>query len=172
MNLTMEIEIKNLIERFALEPHQEGGYYKETYRSKEIIPHAALPKRFGGDRCYATGIFFLLPEGEKSNMHKIKSDEMWHFYLGGPMTLIQLFEDGRIEKITLGQNILNGQKLQHVVPAGCWFGAYPDLGSSFSFVGCTVAPGFYFHDFELAKYDDLISQFPDAKEIIAQLTLH
>ena len=154
------LSIENLIKKFDLKAHPEGGYFKEYYRSSEIISRQALPSRFKGDRCFSTSIYILLPAGSISRLHRIASDEIWHFYLGGPLELLQLFPDGKMEKIVLGQDVEAGQMLQHVVPAGCWFGAKPVEGSAYSFVGCTVAPGFDFEDFELADIDALCRQFP------------
>lgn len=163
------ITVDELVKTYDLQPHPEGGYYKETYRAAEAIPAKALPQH-GGDRSYSTGIYFLLPEGSSSKLHRIKSDEMWHFYLGDPMTLVQISPDGKVEKITLGHNVKSGQKVQHTVPAGYWFGAYPNRGSRFSFVGCTVAPGFDFADFEMGNRERLLNEYPRAEDVIGQLT--
>lgn len=162
--------VDQLVKQFQLEPHPEGGFFRETYRASEKIPHGSLPKRFKGDRSYSTAIYFLLPVGNFSALHRIPADESWHFYLGGPMTVVQISPEGKVEKIVLGQDILKGQKVQHVVPAGYWFGAYPNPGSEYSFVGCTVAPGFDFADFELGNRAELLKQFPQAKDAITQLT--
>ena len=162
--------MNELIELYQLQPHPEGGYFKETYRASEAVAKTALPDRFDGDRNFSTAIYFLIPEGKKSNLHRIKSDEVWHFYLGGPLILIQISPQGKIDKIILGQDIKNGQRVQHVVPAGFWFGAYPNPQTQFSFVGCTVAPGFDFSDFEMGKRNDLLKQYPHAKEEILFLT--
>lgn len=164
------VTAEELIEYYQLMPHPEGGYFRETYRSDGVIPQQALPKEFKGDRNYCTGIFFLLPQGTKSHLHKIQSDEMWHFYLGGSMTLILMHEDYGVQEITLGADIKAGQTLQYVVPAGWWFGAYPNPESAYSFVGCTVAPGFDFADFELAQRSELLTLLPEFEDIILKLT--
>lgn len=165
------VTAEELIEYYQLIPHPEGGYFRETYRSDGIISQQALPEEFTGDRNYCTGIFFLLPEGTISRLHKIKSDEMWHFYLGGSMTLVLMHEDYGVQEITLGSDIKAGQALQYVVPAGWWFGSYPNPGSDYSFVGCTVAPGFDFADFELASRSELLTLLPEFEEIILKLTV-
>lgn len=162
--------IDQLVKQFELQSHPEGGFYRETYRASETIPRAALPDRFKGDRSHSTAIYFLIPKGKFSSLHRIQADEGWHFYLGGPLTVVQISPKGKVEKIVLGQDVLNGQKVQHVVPAGYWFGAYPNPGSEYSLVGCTVAPGFDFADFELGTRADLLKQFPQAKNVIEQLT--
>jgi len=162
--------IAELLRIYKLEPHPEGGCFSESYRSAGTIPAAALGDAFGGARNYSTAIYFLLPERSKSNLHRIKSDEVWHFYLGGPLSIAQIFPDGRMEKVTLGRDLKAGHKFQHVVPAGCWFGAYPEAGGGFSFVGCTVAPGFDFADFVLADRKKLLAQYPNCAAIINKLT--
>lgn len=164
------ITVEELVKTFDLKPHPEGGYYFEYYRDAGVIPKSVLPDRFKGDRNYSTNIWFLLPEGKKSNLHRIPADESWHFYLGGPLTVLQISPKGKVEKIILGQNIKSGEKLTHVVPAGYWFGSYPNPGTPYSFVGCTVAPGFDFADFEMGKREELLKQYPNAKKEIEFLT--
>lgn len=162
--------IQGLIDFYELEPHPEGGYFKETYRAKGMIVKDTLGSEFTGSRNYSTAIYFLIPEGKKSKLHRLRSDEVWHFYLGGPLVVAQIFPDGRAQEVVLGPDFRKGQWLQHVVLAGCWFGSYPQDGSSYSFVGCTVAPGFDFADFEMGKREDLLRQFPQAEESILRLT--
>jgi uncharacterized protein len=160
------ISAEEVIRKFDLQKHPEGGYFRESYRSSEIISREALPSRYKGDRSFSTSIYFLLPPGMVSHLHRLASDEAWHFYLGGPLELLQISPDGIIEKLILGQDLAAGQKLQHTVPAGYWFGARPAGGSEYSFVGCTVAPGFDYADFELADPGDLSRRFPALKQEI------
>lgn len=157
------MNITELIDRFALSPHPEGGYFAETYRATTTVPTSH------GERSASTAIYFLLPKGTKSHLHRIQSDEAWHFYLGGPLKITELRPDGKVIETVLGQNLDRGNVLQHVVPAGSWFGAIPEPGTDFSFVGCTVAPGFDFADFELADPDQLSQQYPHAAPQIQQL---
>ncbi len=162
------ISAEGLIKTFDLKEHPEGGYFRESYRSAESIPKQALPSRYKGDRSFSTSIYFLLPSGTVSRLHRIASDEVWHFYLGGPLELLQISPEGKMEKVLLGHKVASGQKIQHVVRAGYWFGARPAEGSAYSFLGCTVAPGFDYEDFELADLENLTSRFPELKrEIIA-----
>lgn len=170
MEIDSGTQIRQIIKRFGLRPHPEGGYFRESYRCSELIPRTALAERFGGDRNYSTAIYFLLTAGSKSRLHRLKADELWHFYLGGPLRLVQLFEDGRLEEVVMGHDVAAGQKLQHAIPSGCWFGAYPEPGSEFSLVGCTVAPGFDFNDLEMGKRTELLDAFPHARHVIEQLT--
>jgi len=166
------ITVEKLIELYGLESHPEGGFFVETYRAKGQIAKDALPQTYKGDRDYSTAIYYLLPEGTRSKLHRLPetSDEIFHFYLGDPMTVVQIMPDGKIVEAVLGHDVAAGQKVQHVIPGGCWFGAYPNPGSRFCLVGCTVAPGFDFADFEMGDRADLLKQYPDAKEIIERLT--
>jgi uncharacterized protein len=158
-----------LVQKFTMLPHPEGGYYKETYRCIQTIPQQILSRKFAGERNISTAIYFLLEQGNFSGFHKIKSDECWHFYAGGPMNVYVIHINGHLEIIRLGNDINLSQTFQHVVPSGCWFASEPAPNASFSFVGCTVAPGFDFDDFELAKAADLIKVYPQHKDIINRL---
>ncbi len=158
------------ISHLQLQTHPEGGFYRETYRSKEMVNKDALPMRFDGERNFSTAIYYLLRQGEHSVFHKIKSDECWHFYAGAAL-LIHIFESiGKYYCIKLGPDIYMGETFQFVVPALSWFAAEPASETSFSFVGCTVAPGFDFADFEIADKRKLLAAFPQQKEIINRLS--
>ena len=158
----------------AMQPHPEGGYYAQTYLAAETIPQAALPARFGGDRPFSTAIYFLLENHHYSALHRIQSDEVWHFYAGGPLIIYVIDPaTGGLETIQLGTNLAGGEVFQAVVPAGCWFGARPvgEPGTpAFALVGCTVAPGFDFADFELAPPGTLLTQFPQHRALVERLT--
>lgn len=160
---------QQLIQQYNLQPHPEGGWYKETYRSAEQISASALPERFSGARSFSTAIYFLLEQGNFSAFHRIKSDECWHFYAGDQLDVYVLQQDGRLDIIHLGNDISKGQLFQFVVPANCWFASRPAAGSHFCFVGCTVAPGFDFADFEMAGAAILASKFPHHENIIKPL---
>ena len=161
--------INKFIQQYNLEPHPEGGWYKQTYKSSEQIPVDALPERFGANRVFSTAIYFLLEQGNFSAFHRIKSDECWHFYAGDPLIVYIIEQNGELKTILLGKDFENGQAFQYVVPAGCWFASRPATGSKYCFVGCTVSPGFEFEDFELANADELIKMYPQHKEIIKEL---
>jgi hypothetical protein len=163
------LEKERIVEALHMQPHPEGGYYVETFRSSTNV------ETDRGSRAASTAILFLLGKGDKSHLHRIKSEEVWHFHSGGPLAIIELKEDIKSFSLTvLGPNILRGEKLQHVVPANTWFGSYPyDEESPFSLVGCTVAPGFIFEDFELAQNREELTQlFPNAVDPINHLTPH
>ncbi|QNF35855.1 cupin domain-containing protein [Adhaeribacter swui] len=159
------------IKYLSLEPHPEGGYYKETYRAAESIPNRGLPARFAetGERSLATTIYFLLPAGEFSAFHRIKSDEGWHFYAGGPLYIHVIHPDGQYVCLLLGAAISQGETFQAVVPAGAWFASEPAPGTEFALVGCTVAPGFDFRDFEMASAPTLLPFCPEQSELITRL---
>lgn len=160
---------QQLIQQYALVPHPEGGWYKQTYKSNEIIAAEALPARFGGNRPFSTAIYFLLSAGDFSAFHRIKSDECWHFYTGGPLQVFVLKHNGELAIIELGQESAKGQLFQYVVPANSWFASRPAPDSAFSFVGCTVAPGFDFEDFEMARAAELLSLYPQHQHTINAL---
>jgi predicted cupin superfamily sugar epimerase len=159
-----------IIEQYRLQPHPEGGLFAETYRSSGHIPQAALPEEFAGERDFSTAIVYLLEEDDFSALHRLRQDEIWHFYLGGALRLVMIAPDGKFSEIILGRNGAAGELVQAVVPAGCWFGAKPTAGAVFSFVGCTVAPGFDFADFDLAERPDMLTRFPDLETAILSFT--
>jgi len=161
-----------LIETLRLRPHPEGGFYRESYRAPESIAAGALPDRFGGDRAFSTAIYFLLRGDQVSTLHRLRCDEVWHFYVGAPLELVEITAGGRLAVTRLGPDVTAGQLPQAVVPAGRWFGARlaeprPD---AFALAGCTVAPGFDFADLEMARRDELIAAHPRHEAIIRALT--
>ncbi|MCY7311275.1 MAG: cupin domain-containing protein [Chitinophagaceae bacterium] len=158
-----------LIQHYKLQPHPEGGWYKQTYAADEIISKDALPVRFGADRVFSTAIYFLLEQQKFSAFHRIKSDECWHFYSGDALLIYVINADGTLAIIHLGNDIAKGELFQYVVPANCWFASKPAPGSAYSLVGCTVAPGFYFDDFELADAVTLSALYPQHATIISEL---
>ena len=163
-------DAKTWIKKLDLQPHPEGGYFKEIYHSEELIPINALPSRYNGPRSFGTSIYYLLELDQFSSFHRLKSDELWHFYDGSSVQLYLLFPDGQLNKIILGPEIEDKEFLQITIPAGCWFAAHPVDENSFSLAGCTVFPGFDFDDFELADRIKLISEFPQYEDIINKLT--
>jgi predicted cupin superfamily sugar epimerase len=166
----MSRSVVELINLYQLQVHPEGGYYKETYRSKEFIPHAALPKKFKDSRNYSTAIYFLLEQGDFSAFHRLQSDECWHFYSGGTLHIHIIHLNGELQTVCLGSNSMKGEIFQFVVPQDCWFACEPAKDTAFSFVGCTVSPGFDFADFEIAKPNELIQLYPKHPSLIKRLT--
>lgn len=204
-------DAKYWIETLRLEPHPEGGYFRQTYKSElRILPeelpntgrigaernysHGLHPKMasgeisewrtqgFGGTRAASTAICFLLEGDNFSAFHRLRSDEMWHFYMGSPVAVHVIDPVGEYSSILLGSDAEAGQVFQTVVPAGCWFGSEiaensqvsesrPGAGqASYALVACTVAPGFEFEDFELARRGELEAKYPQHREIIRRLT--
>jgi predicted cupin superfamily sugar epimerase len=147
------------IARLRLVPHPEGGHYRESYRAAESVGAAALPARYGGARALATAIYYLLCRGEMSVLHRVRSDEMWHFYDGDPLGL-SLLDDAGPRTIVLGRDGARGEVPQAVVAAGTWFGAAVESPGTFALVGCTVAPGFDFADLEIADRATLTRAHP------------
>jgi predicted cupin superfamily sugar epimerase len=170
METNVTDRINSYVQAFHMQPHPEGGFYASTYRSREYIPAAALPDRFPADRLVSTAIYFLLAGHQFSAFHRIKSDELWHFYDGCGLEIYVIHPDGRGEVLRLGRDIAQGYAFQQLVPAGCWFASRPVDSTSFCLVGCTVAPGFDFEDFELANCAALTQQFPAHRSWIEQLT--
>lgn len=158
------------IGKLHLQPHPEGGYFAETYRSTEILAHAHLPARYAGDRNFSTAIYFLVKGGEFSSLHRIESDEVWYFHTGTRLTVHYIDSQGILQTIRLGSDPGQGEVFQAVVPAGCWFGSVVEDSSGFALVGCTVAPGFDFAGFELAKRHELTALFPQHQAVITKLT--
>ncbi len=160
------------IERLDLRPHPEGGYYRETYRAHETVAAPALPERFAGARAFSTAVYFLLTSDAFSAFHRIRSDELWHFYAGAAVTLAILDADGAgtLGTESLGRDPLRGESPQVVVPAGAWFAAEVAAGGGFALVGCTVAPGFDYADFELGDRADLLARYPQHRGAIERLT--
>lgn len=159
-----------LVKQLNLEPHPEGGYYRQTYQSAEYISRTALPDRFAGERSISTAIFYLLQQGDFSAFHRIKSDECWHFYSGGTLLIHVIKKNGDYFRAKLGKNIREGEIFQHVVPAEAWFAVEPAPETAFALTGCTVAPGFDFSDFEIGDKQTLLSLFPQHARIIERLT--
>ena len=162
---------EQIIKFFKMQPlRQEGGFYIETYRAAEQLKKEILPEGYSGDRNFSSTILYLLTAKTVSLMHRLKSDEMFHFYLGSPVTMLQLHPDGRSEIITLGPQILDGQVVQALVPKGVWQGAFIQPGGKFALMGCSVAPAFDEQDFEVGDRDALLAQYPDLRELILRLT--
>jgi predicted cupin superfamily sugar epimerase len=163
---------EELIRFLHLEPlPHEGGWYRETYRSSLQLPADVLAQRYRGPRSAGTAIYYLLTPDSFSALHRLPTDEVFHFYLGDPVEMLQLGpnpeDKGRI--VTLGPDILLGQQVQTVVPAGVWQGSMLRVGGSFALMGTTLAPGFDFADYEPARRDALIAAFPDFAERITRL---
>ncbi len=166
-----QLNAGQIIKLLNLQPLEcEGGHFAETYRAQEGIAKGALPKRYPDWRLFATAIYYLLTPGSFSALHRLKSDEIFHFYAGDPVELFTLFPNGRMRRAVLGQNMAEGQRPQIIVPRGVWQGARLLPGGRWALLGTTVAPGFEYADFELGRRNALAKKYPDHKEAIRALT--
>lgn len=159
-----------IVQLLKLQPHPEGGFFKETYRSEGIIQPESLEPVYNGTRNYSTCIYYLLTSDVFSAFHRIHQDEIWHFYEGSPIELHIITPSGAYSKTLIGNDIEKGQVPQFVVPGGNWFAACVMQKDAYSLAGCTVAPGFDFQDFEMAKCKELAHSFPQHMQIIKRFT--
>ena len=179
------MDARELIAKLGLVPHPlEGGCFRETYRSDEILPATSLPERYVADRALSTAIYYLLTPDAFSAMHRLKSDEVFHFYLGDPVEMLQLHADGSHSVILIGGDIDAGQSPQVVVPKGTWQGcrlsrsvgpcarsdAREGLRYGFALLGTTVAPAFDPDDYEDGDRAELMALYPQCKRMIGRLT--
>jgi predicted cupin superfamily sugar epimerase len=153
-----------IITQLQLIAHPEGGYYAETYRSEELTIN-----KNGDSRSTCTAIYFLLKDNDLSHLHRIQSDELWFFHQGEPLEIVYI-QHGKISSIVLGNNLQNGEVPQAIIPAHVWFGSRLKNGKDYALVSCTVAPGFDFHDFELAERSQLLKDYPHLHEPITAFT--
>jgi len=161
-------ELKKLLQ---LEPHpKEGGWFRQTWKAEEAIPHDALPGRYKGPRAAGTAIYYLLEPNNFSEMHKLASDEVFHFYLGDPVEMLQLWPDGSGRRVVLGQDVAAGQLLQTVVPQGVWQGTRLIDGGEVALLGCTVSPGFDYADYASGSRAELTRGWLEWEAMIAKLT--
>lgn len=158
------------IERYDLVEHPEGGYFNETHRSVESIPASALPRRYDDARRISTAIYYLIKGNRPSMLHRLKSEEIWHFYAGNPVTIYIINNDGVLSSVTLGPGDDRHQVHQGIIPAESWFGAVVADPDGYALVGCTVAPGFEFDDFEMGDRTTLLELYPQHRDIIERLT--
>ncbi|MCX6166298.1 MAG: cupin domain-containing protein [Ignavibacteriae bacterium] len=163
----MNRTVVSIIKKLKLKKHREGGYFSETYRSKLTLKKSHLPKKFGGSRSHSTTIYFLLSGKSFSAFHRLKADEVWHFYSGSPLNIYVIQKSGKLKKIVLGKN----HYYQTVIHAEQWFAAEVTELKSYSLVGCTVSPGFDYKDFELAEEKKLIKLYPHLEVLISRLTI-
>ena len=162
----MNDHARAVVTALGLAPHPEGGFFRETFRAPLVI---SAPQ---GSRAASTAIYFLLPAGSFSALHRVRSDEVWHHYDGDPVELYTLHEDagdGEARVVRLGRDLARGDRPQVIVPAGVWQAAVP-VGKRFALCGCTVAPGFDFADFEMPSRAELLGRFPAVRELVERLT--
>ena len=158
------------VQALHMQAHPEGGFYRESYRSPQLMDVTRAEDGAVVHRNVCTGIYFLLEQGNFSAFHQIRSDEMWHFYAGHALEVLEITPAGELRCTRLGPNVLLGEVFQHVVPAQTWFASRVAGGGTFALVGCTVAPGFDFADFCLADRAALSAAFPQHRQTIHELT--
>ena len=168
--MTMRPDATYWLNKLQLTNHVEGGAFREVYRSELVIPRHSLPLFFQGNRPAATHIYFLLCKGQFSAFHRIAADEAWHFYSGDALLVHEITHSGRLVTHRLGSDPENGEAFFTTVGAGSWFASVLADGGEYALVGCTVAPGFDFADFELADREMLTARHPEHAELIRRLT--
>ncbi|MFN8490921.1 MAG: cupin domain-containing protein [Caldilineaceae bacterium] len=169
----MMVTVEALLKLYSFEPLPvEGGFFRQTYLARETIPHAALPKRYPHDKPFGTAILYLVTDDPNSfsALHRLPTDEIYHFYLGDPIEMLQLYPDGRSDRIILGQDVLNGQRVQYVAPRDVWMGSHLVPGGKFALIGTTMAPGFTDDDYVGGEREALIQQYPHEAALITRLT--
>jgi hypothetical protein len=166
----MDDAVKRIVERFRLEPHPEGGYFREVYRSSMNIEHPGMPAGNRAPRSAGTLIYFLLSGQDFSAFHRVRfSDEVWHLYAGGPLEIFAIDKGGKLERRELTTDLSRGEPTT-MIPAGTWQSARLVPGTAWALGGCTVAPGFDYDDFEMPPGDSLVSRFPEHEATIRMLT--
>lgn len=158
----MHREAARLVKKLGLEKHPEGGYFKQTYRSDAIVSVAG----YDGPRNISTAIYYLLASDQFSAFHRMKSDEIWHHYAGGSITLYAINADGKLSRIRISR----GGSPQAVIRAGTWFAASLNSKRSYCLLGCTVSPGFDYREWELGKREELVRMHPQHRKIIERYT--
>lgn len=161
-------KLKSLLNLVPLS--MEGGYFAETYRSAEIISQECLQRRYSSARSVGTAIYYLLEPNTFSELHRVASDEIFHFYLGDPVEMLQLWPDGSGKRVLIGTDIESGMAPQVIVPHGVWQGARLLAGGTFALLGCTVSPGFEYADYENGSRSLLCAAYPEFRDVIGALT--
>lgn len=167
------LSAREIIEALGLRPHPiEGGYFRETYRSSGSIPADALPPGFPGSsgRAFGTAIYYLLTAETFSEMHRLPTEEVFHFYLGGPVRMLQLDPGGGGREVVIGADLLAGERPQLVVPPRVWQGSLLAPGVEYALLGATMAPGFDYIDYEQGRRGELVGRYPQYAELIRNLT--
>ncbi len=168
-------QVKDLL---GLQPHpREGGWYIRTWESEEFVAASGFgyqeAARYTGPRRTSTAIYYLLEPGTFSEMHVLKSDEIFHHYAGAHVEMLHCFADGTTQRVVLGKDLAAGERPQIAVPRGVWQGSHlltPNEPNSWALLGCTVSPGFEFEDYEDAPREELIARWPHERELLEKLT--
>jgi len=161
-------DVKRLLDLIPLE--REGGFFRETYRSRWMISSEYLPEGIRGQRSIGTAIYYMVTRESFSTLHRLPGTEIFHFYLGDPVVMLQLYPDGKTRQLTLGQDIAAGQQPQVVVRGGVWQGLRLAEGGQWALLGTTMSPGFDYADYETGVREELIAHYPDVAEMIREYT--
>ncbi|MCX6046357.1 MAG: cupin domain-containing protein [Chloroflexi bacterium] len=167
------LTVEDLLQLYQFEALPvEGGIFKQIYLPAERIPQAALPARYTSDKPFGTAILYLLTDDPNSfsALHRLPTDEIYHFYLGDPVEILQLYPDGSSQRVILGQDVLHGQQVQYVAPRDVWMGSHLLPGGKFALIGTTMAPGFTNDDYVGGERAALIEQYPQETALITRLT--
>lgn len=166
-----ESRAKYWLEKLNMAGHPEGGFFAPAFRASEQLGKDGLPDRFTANRAVVSSIYYLLPKGQYSAFHRLRSFELWSFFEGDPLLIYILDRHGSLIEKKLGRNVEIGESLQVAIAAGDWFAAeHQDPAAEFTLVGCVVAPGFEYEDFEIARRAELLGKYPQHQEIIQRLT--
>lgn len=165
------MDAQTIMHMLDLKPlEMEGGFFRETYRSEEKIASPHLPDRYLSDKCFSTCIYYFLTPETFSQMHIVPSDEIFHFYMGDPVEMVQLFPDGSGKRLQIGTDLSAGQRPQVLAPKGVWQGCKLKEGGHYALMGTTVAPGFDYPDYIPGKREELLREYPAWQEWIEALT--
>lgn len=164
---------EDIIKKLNLKPLEgEGGYFSETWRSPHLLSGAGLPAGLNGDHHMGTCIYYLITPETFSEIHKLPTPEIWHFYLGDPAEQLQILPNGEVKKIVMGQNLDNDQQLQVIVPADAWQGTRLADGGKFALFATTMSPGFEYTDYMPGDKEALENAFPEHKNLIRKYFHH
>jgi uncharacterized protein len=161
-------DVKQLLQLTPLE--LEGGFFRETYRSRRQVQPQHLPAGVGGPRSIGTAIYYMITPESFSTLHRLPGTEIFHFYLGDPVVMLQLHPDGESQTVTLGHDLVAGHQPQVVVRGGTWQGSRLAAGGKWALMGTTMSPGFDYADYETGERDELIAQYPGVAEMIREYT--
>ncbi len=162
-------KIRRLLDKFNMKVHPEGGYFGDGFRSTEFLRSDQLPKRYSGPRNVYSSIYFMVTKDRPSRFHRLKTDEIWHFYSGDTLTLHLIHDHGKYECIELG-NREEHERFQFLAPKNTWLAAGCNGKEGYSLMGCSLAPGFEYDDFELADKEQLLKEYPQIEAIISEFT--
>ena len=161
-------DVKRVLQLTPLE--LEGGFFRETYRSRWQVPAENLPESIRGPRSIGTAIYYMVTPESFSTLHRLPGTEVFHFYLGDPVVMLQLHPGGESRIVTLGHDLVAGHEPQVVVRGGVWQGLRLAEGGQWALLGTTMSPGFDYADYETGVRDELIARYPDTAELILQYT--